>query len=370
MRICYLTNSGIPSTSANSIATVKICEAFAELKNDVILITRNIKSKDKNIFRFYDVKSKFKIERIKNFNEFPFGFKYYLFSIVSIAKSLNFNPDLYITRNFFTCFLLVFLRKKVIIELHHDLNNESRIIKYLVKFTKYLNSKYVLKILTITNGIKNEYVNKKYINVNKTLLLPSGSSIKNNFKFNMKKKNFNIGYFGSLYKSRGIDLILKLSKIDKKNNYYLYGDLNQLSKSSLNNIPKNLKLKNHIPYRKVSSVLKKMDILLMPYITSITVSGNVGDITNYTSPLKLFDYLCAGKIIICSDFNILKEVIKDKENAIFVKNYKNPYSWKNEILKLRNQLSKQLIISKNNYLLSKRYSIKRKAQIILKSISV
>ena len=70
--------------------------------------------------------------------------------------------------------------------------------------------------------------------------------------------------------------------------------------------------------------------------------------------LKLFDYLCAGKIIICSDYDVLKEIIKDKENAIFVKNYKNPYSWKNEILKLRNQISKQFIMSKNNHLLSKK----------------
>ena len=150
--------------------------------------------------------------------------KYYLFSLISIITSLSYKPDIYITRNFFTCFLLVLLRKKVIIELHHDLNNEkSRIVKKLIKFTKYLHSKYVLKIITITNGIKNEYVSKKYINVDKTLLLPSGSSIKNSFKFNFKKKKFNIGYFGSLYKSRGVDLIIKLSKIDKKNQYFLYG---------------------------------------------------------------------------------------------------------------------------------------------------
>ena len=94
-----------------------------------------------------------------------------------------------------------------------------------------------------------------------------------------------------------------------------------------------------------------MDILIMPYTSSITVAGNVGDITKFTSPLKLFDYLSVGKIIMCSDFDVLKEVIKDKKNAIFVKNYKNPNSWKIEILKLQNQLSKQFIMSKNNYLL-------------------
>ena len=149
MRICYLTNSAIPSTSANSIATVKMCEAFTELKNEVILITRNVKNNNKDIFKFYDVKFKFKFKKIKNFNKFPLGIKYYLFSIISIISSLNFKPDLYITRNFFTCFLLVLLRKKVIIEIHHDLNNESRIVKILIRFTKFLNSKYVIRIITI-----------------------------------------------------------------------------------------------------------------------------------------------------------------------------------------------------------------------------
>ena len=80
-----------------------------------------------------------------------------------------------------------------------------------------------------------------------------------------------------------------------------------------------------------------MDILLIPYISSITVSGNVGDITKYTSPLKLFDYLCAGKMIICSDYDVFKEIIQNKKNAIFIKNYKNPYSWKNEIFKLKSK---------------------------------
>ena len=177
-----------------------------------------------------------------------------------------------------------------------------------------------------------------------------------------------MGYFGSLYKSRGIDLILKLSKIDKKNKYFLYGDLNQVSKSKLKIISNNLNLENHIPYKDISKVLNKMDILLIPYVSSITVSGNVGDITKYTSPLKLFDYLCAGKIIICSDYDVLKEIIQNKKNAIFIKNYKNPYSWKNEIIKLKNQSSKQLIMSRNNYLLSKKFSIKQRAKLILNSV--
>ena len=62
----------------------------------------------------------------------------------------------------------------------------------------------------------------------------------------------------------------------------------------------------------------------MPYTSSITVAGNVGDITKFTSPLKLFDYLSVGKIIMCSDFDVLKEAINEKRNAIFIKNFTNP----------------------------------------------
>ena len=38
MRICYLSNNDMPSKMANSIQTIKMCEAFAQNGNDVLLI--------------------------------------------------------------------------------------------------------------------------------------------------------------------------------------------------------------------------------------------------------------------------------------------------------------------------------------------
>ena len=367
MRICYLSNSAIPSSVASAIQIVKMCEAFSELNNEVILITTNLIKKKRNIFEYYNVKYRFIFMRIKMFKTFPLGFKYYLFSIFSIYESLKYNPEIYITRNFFTCFLLVLLRKKIIMELHHDLGIESRIVRFLVKNFKFLNSKHIKKIVAITKGVKDEYVNKKIINENKIIILPSGSSIKKRFEFSNKKKFFKIGYFGSLYKSRGLDLIRRLAKIDNKNEYYLYGNFDKLNNFKFKNSIKNLHLKNYVPYKDIPKNLSKMDILLMPYVSSITAAGDVGDNTKFTSPLKLFDYLSVGKIILCSDFQVLKEVIDDKKNAIFIKNFKNIFSWKNEIHRLSNQPQKQYIMCRNNYKLSKKYSLKERAKLILKS---
>ena len=368
MKICYLSNSAIPSSMASSIQIVKMCEAFTSLNNEVTLITTNVLKTKINLNEYYNIKSKFSFIRMKKFDIFPLGINYYLFSISSILESLKYRPDIYITRNFFTCFLLVLLRKKTVMELHHDLEIESRIVRFLVKKFKFLNSKFLKKIVAITNGVKEEYVKKNFIDEKKIMVLASGSSIKKTFKFSNNKKFFNIGYFGSLYKSRGLNLIKELAKVDKKNQYYLYGDFKKMSNFKYKNINKNLHIQDYIPYKDIPNSLSKMDILLMPYTSSITVAGNVGDITKFTSPLKLFDYLTVGKIIICSDFKVLKEAIKDKQNAIFVKNFKNVFSWKNEIDKLINQPQKQFIMSKNNYQLSQKYSLKERAKKILKEV--
>ena len=72
-----------------------------------------------------------------------------------------------------------------------------------------------------TNFVKNEYEKKYSIKSKKIIVLPSGSSIKENYKYKFNNKKLSIGYFGSLYKSRGIDLIFKLALIDPKNDYYI-----------------------------------------------------------------------------------------------------------------------------------------------------
>ena len=216
-----------------------------------------------------------------------------------------------------------------------------------------LNSNSIVKIIAITNSVKKFYISKYNVNEKKIIVLPSGSSININFKYNKRVRYFKIGYFGSLYNSRGFNLILELSRIDKNNKYYLYGDKKNILKVNKNNLPVNFIVKDYVPYKNIPSMLSKMDIFLMPYTTSITMAGNVGDISKFTSPLKLFDYLSVGRAIICSNFKVLKEILKENENAIFIKNYKNPIFWKSEISKLKREPHRRYKISKNNFLLSK-----------------
>ena len=109
-----------------------------------------------------------------------------------------------------------------------------------------------------------------------------------------------------------------------------------------------------MPYAGLSKIMMKMDILTIPYTKKVESAGGVDDISKYTSPLKLFDYLAVGKIIIASDLKVLREIISSK-NAYFVKNYENAFEWRRWIIEAKNNRKKLLIMSKNNLRLSKKY---------------
>ena len=86
----------------------------------------------------------------------------------------------------------------MIIELHHDLSNEGRFINFAYTFFNILNSKNIIKIVTITAAVKNFLIEELKVE-KKIQVIPSASSLKIKFS-KLKKKNYNIGYFGSLKK--------------------------------------------------------------------------------------------------------------------------------------------------------------------------
>ena len=70
MKICYLSNTAIPSSMASSIQIIKMCEAFSELSNEVTLITTNVKKKKKILLVFTTLKVSLQLEDLKNLKLF------------------------------------------------------------------------------------------------------------------------------------------------------------------------------------------------------------------------------------------------------------------------------------------------------------
>jgi glycosyltransferase involved in cell wall biosynthesis len=354
--IYYITFSSIPSSLPSSLQIIKTCENLSKNNHKVTLIKPGTGNKKISIKKFYDLKEKVYIKEFSSINSFPQGFKFYLYSFFCLFFILKKKKPLVITRNYFVCFLLLLFRKKIILEIHHDTKLEGRITNFILRYLNFFNQKNLIKIIAITNSVKNLFIKKFYVNPEKIIVLPSGSSIRiNRIQRCSNYKRLKIGYFGSISPSKGINTLIKLSKIDKENDYYIYGgNRDELRKIKNRNIHKNLFLSENISYGNLPEIMMKMDILTLPYHKVIKSSGEVDDISQYTSPLKLFDYLALGKIIIASNLKVLKEVINHK-NAYFVKNFENVFEWKKNIQIVKNSKKKNFIMSKNNLILSKKY---------------
>ena len=347
MKICYISNSASPSKNASSLQIAKLCEYISKNGHEVKLILPGTGFK-KNFFKFYGIKFRYKVKKLDFFKKFPTGFYYYLYSFAAIIKSDIKNQDLYITRNFFTSLILSIFKKKHILEIHDDINIEGRFVQFLIKYFQILNLNSLIKIVTTTHTLRKQYV-RYGVSKKKIFTFHNASSLVSTFK-KSKKKSFKIGYFGSIFKSRGIDMIIKLSILDKKNYYLIYGG----SLEEIKDIKKNIKNKNirfmpYLPYSEVSKKLKKIDICILPYTSKVTVSGNVGDISKYTSPLKIFDYMKLGKLIISSNLTVLKEILVDKKNCLLINNYKDEHEWKKTISSVSKNFNKFDAIRKNAF---------------------
>ena len=355
MKISYIANSSCPSELPSSLQIVKTCEYLSKHGNKVHLIIPNTAVINLSVEEYYDIQFKFNIVRLLKFKKFPLGVNYYLFSFLAFLKARKIS-EIIITRNYFVIFLCSLFRTKCVIELHGDISNESRIVRLFFSIFKILNSKSVSKIICISKSIRMKYIKDSYVKDSKKIIvLPSGSSLKMSYKNSLNNKRLKLGYFGSINPSRGINIILKLAQNDRQNDYYIFGG----SKCQIINLKKKHRLRNlylspHQNIKRIKNKMKEMDILLMPYSNKVTVSGNVSDTTSYMSPLKLFDYMSTGRLILSSKLEVLKEVV-DEKHCVFIKNYLNPFSWLLEINKIKNNILKRNIIGKNSHKKSKMY---------------
>ena len=127
------------------------------------------------------------------------------------------------------------------------------------------------------------------------------------------------GYTGHLYPGRGMDVLIGLAQAFPAVNFLWVGgrpnDVAQWRTRAAQMGVNNLTLTGFVPNRSIPLYQAAADILLMPYETNVTVSGG-GNTADVCSPMKMFEYMAAGRAILSSDLPVLHEVL-DPTRAIF-----------------------------------------------------
>ena len=129
---------------------------------------------------------------------------------------------------------------------------------------------------------------------------------------------FTAGYTGHLYAGRGMELLSTLAGEFPHVQFLWVGgtpqDIQTWRERLENRGIQNVVLTGFVHHSQLPLYQAAADILLMPYDRIIRGSSG-GNSVDYCSPMKMFDYLAAGRPIISSDLAVIHEVL-NTDNAI------------------------------------------------------
>src|SRR5690606_33969333 len=174
-------------------------------------------------------------------------------------------------------------------------------------------SRDFIALVVITESLKTdvlEIVGKRY--KDNIHVLPDAADI-DRFDYRPQigaPSKLKVGYVGSNYPGKGWEIIELLpERCD--NEFHIYGFSHEANSFS------NAKFYGKIPYAQIPEAFNTFDIGLLPNQPDVIMLGG-DNIGKYTSPMKLFEYMASGKVIVASDLPVIKEILKDEHNALLV----------------------------------------------------
>ena len=372
MKLIYIHTSRVPSQNANSVHVMKMCQAFAKNGHDVELLIPEYKNLDKsiNIYSFYNVEKNFKTSYIKWSNK-KGKTLFWAYNLLKYIKKEK--PDLVYGRFLFGCTLSALFGFKTIFETHAPITENGIIEKLFFKFINKLNK--LKKIVVITNSLKKYYLEKENINEKKILVSHDGADevkdLKNKKILMGIPNKLKIGYVGSFHKGKGIEVIEKLINKNENVEFHILGGSAEEVESLQKRVKRDsLFLYGYKSQNEISHYINAFDICLLPnqkivYGANAT-SNNSQNIANYTSPLKMFEYMAHKKPIIASNLLVLKEVLDDT-NSILVDS-ENSDEWIRAIEQLKDQTIRDSIAHRAYEDFIKNYTWIQRAKKIMDSI--
>lgn len=350
-KIYYVAELNLPSKSAYSIHVMKMCEAFSKLNFDTNLFVINKEDINK-INKIYNINYKFKIISVfNNFILLNFIIRI-LFSIKILLKKTE-KDALFLSRSIIFSLIACLFKKKIILELHHEITGLSKIIYWLLKNLKLIEN---LKFIFLSKNLNDIYK----INRASFIVLDDAVNIIDfNFKKQVKHKKTCV-YIGSFFEGKGIEQIFRLAKKNQEIFFHIYGEKQYLTSKRKE---KNIKFFGYVHYSKIPKILSRYEVALMPYQKKIRGRGSIW-LQKYMSPLKMFDYMAAKMIIIASNLKVYKHILKNNYNCILV-NINEDEKWSKAIQYAFKKNYKNQFLKNNAYETAKNYTWDKRCQKII-----
>jgi glycosyltransferase involved in cell wall biosynthesis len=316
MRIVCISSAQVPSDTANSIQVMKVCQAFTQLGHAVVLLVPGpqlANQKEPDLQKHYGLTATFTIEwlPVQNRRKFPW-------SAVRRARALS--AEILYAWPLQSATLGLLAGLPVLLELH-DFPSGRFGPLWLRLFISLPGRK---RLLPITDALRR----KLNLPAEGTVTAPDGVDLERYVSLpDPPEARQKLGLpavttvlcSGHLYEGRGADLFLALAgKFTQASFVWVGGRAAEVdtwrARAARQGLT-NLTFTGFLPNEQIPLYQSAADVLLMPYQRTVATSsgGNTADIC---SPMKMFEYMAAGRAILSSDLPVLHEVL-DETIAVF-----------------------------------------------------
>ena len=125
-------------------------------------------------------------------------------------------------------------------------------------------------------------------------------------------------YCGSFHAGKGVELIVQAAAALPAVRFDLIGGLPAQIAALQAGAPDNVRFLGHLPHQETQRRLRDYDIGLAPYGRIVRGARTPGheSLSEWMSPLKLFEYMGAGLPIVTSDLPVLREILQHGTTAL------------------------------------------------------
>jgi len=339
VRILYFADIRFPLERANGIQTMETCHALGERGHDVRLIVRpDTHAPARDPFAYYGLgrSDRVTIERAPVSGPQLSKRLGYLSFALGRAFGRN-RADVLMTRDLGVASMLIRVprssRAALIYESHGYAPDVAAALPKMVTAAKSPGAAHLKRLsarearvwkgaegyVTITAALRST-LEGKFGARPRLAVVPDGVRIDGAREVNLAPADGPtvVGYAGHLYPWKGVDVLIEaLVHVPDVSALIVGGHEAEGDRARLEALAERLGVKNrvvftgHVDPAHVRAFLERTAILALPNPPSVVS-------TRFTSPLKLFEYMAAGRAIVASDLPSIREVLEHERNAWLV----------------------------------------------------
>jgi glycosyltransferase involved in cell wall biosynthesis len=319
MKIIAVAGSTIPSDTANSLQVMKACQALVQLGHQVTLLVPGSKSTDIDLKQHYGLQNEISVEWLSSSSR-----RMFTWDAFHRARALQ--ADLLYSWFPQSAVFGLLSKLPVIFEIHIQPTGLFGPIWHRAFATLRGHKRLASITRALVQILERDF--HMHFSADEVVIAPNGVDLERFASLpDPVTARLQIGLHeaptvmctGHLYVGRGVELFLALAEQFQHVHFVWVGGRRQDIKVWQQHVKSaNVTFTGFIPNRDLPLYQAATDILLMPYSRSIMGSSGSTDSANVASPMKMFEYMAAGRSIVTSDLAVIREVLNER-NAVFCK---------------------------------------------------